>query len=198
MGLSGPSFRLLRFVFLWQCNRSRGCRSARLAILQRDGPRPLGRDRLSHGVRDCVLWSFALDDLADLARCRPVVDRRIVRHARRRRYLPVRAGRQDSVCRTDVDGRVGVASGASGDLVSDGLYRFSRNPTFVGQFMLLAGVNLAMPSIPTVLAPLLFLWSTVTQVRTEETILRASLGANYDRYAASVPRWIGPSLRSTS
>ncbi len=37
--------------------------------------------------------------------------------------------------------RVGVAEGATGNLVSDGLYRLSRNPTFVGQFMLLAGVS---------------------------------------------------------
>lgn len=87
--------------------------------------------------------------------------------------------------------RVGVASGATGDLVSGGLYRFSRNPTFVGQFALLLGVALTIPSIPTVLAPLLFLGSAILQVRSEEAALRQSLGAEYDSYAASVPRWIG-------
>lgn len=87
--------------------------------------------------------------------------------------------------------RVGVVGGETGDLVSGGLYRFSRNPTFVGQFLLLAGVGLAIPSLPTLLAPLLFLWSATTQVRSEESALRQSLGADYDRYAASVPRWIG-------
>jgi len=90
--------------------------------------------------------------------------------------------------------RVGVVSGATGNLVSGGLYRFSRNPTFLGQFVLLAGCALAVPAIPTILAPILFLISAAIQVRSEETILRQDLGADYDRYAASVPRWIGRGL----
>jgi len=87
--------------------------------------------------------------------------------------------------------RVGVVGGETGDLVSGGLYRFSRNPTFVGQAALLAGVAMAVPAVPTVLAPLLFLWSASTQVRSEEAALRTAIGADYDRYTASVPRWIG-------
>lgn len=89
--------------------------------------------------------------------------------------------------------RVGVAAGATGELISGGLYRFSRNPTFAGQALLLLGVALAIPSVPTALAPLIFLWSARVQVRSEEAALRQSLGAEYDRYAASVPRWIGTS-----
>ena len=87
--------------------------------------------------------------------------------------------------------RVGVVRGQTGNLVSGGLYQFSRNPTFVGQFALLAGVALAVPAVPTILAAILFLWSATTQVRSEEAALRQSLGPDYDRYAASVPRWIG-------
>ena len=87
--------------------------------------------------------------------------------------------------------RVGVVSGQTGNLVSGGLYQFSRNPTFVGQFALLAGVALAVPAVPTILAAILFLWSATTQVRSEEAALRQSLGPDYDRYAASVLRWIG-------
>ncbi|MFN4202650.1 MAG: methyltransferase family protein [Tabrizicola sp.] len=92
--------------------------------------------------------------------------------------------------------RVGVVDGETGDLVTGGLYRFSRNPTFVGQFALLTGVALAVPAIPTILAPLLFLWSAATQVASEEVALREALGHDYDRYAASVPRWIGIARRS--
>lgn len=87
--------------------------------------------------------------------------------------------------------RVGVARGAVGDLVSGGLYRYSRNPTFVGQAALLAGVALAVPAIPTILAPVLFLCSAIVQVRSEEAVLRAAAGPDYDRYAAAVPRWFG-------
>lgn len=86
--------------------------------------------------------------------------------------------------------RIGVLSGETGDLVSGGLYRFSRNPTFVGQAALLVGVAMAIPSAPTLLAPILFLWSASAQVRSEEAALRAAIGPDYDRYAASVPRWI--------
>ena len=87
--------------------------------------------------------------------------------------------------------RVGVAEGATGALVSGGLYRFSRNPTFVGQFMLLAGVGLAVPAVPTLFAPMLFLWAAATQVRSEETALRQALGRDYEHYLNTVPRWIG-------
>ncbi|MFN4156689.1 MAG: methyltransferase family protein, partial [Paracoccaceae bacterium] len=87
--------------------------------------------------------------------------------------------------------RVGVVTGETGSLISGGLYQFSRNPTFVGQFGLLAGVALAAPSMPTILAPILFLWSAIVQIRSEEVALRQTLGSDYDRYAASVPRWIG-------
>lgn len=94
--------------------------------------------------------------------------------------------------------RVGVVPGATGDLVSGGLYRFSRNPTFVGQLLLLGGLGLAIPSVPTLFAPMLFLWSAVIQVRSEEAALRLSLGPAYDEYLASVPRWFGLRRRGTS
>lgn len=87
--------------------------------------------------------------------------------------------------------RVGVITGETGELVSGGLYRFSRNPTFVGQAMLLAGVAMAVASIPTLLALILFLWSARTQVQSEEGVLRATIGPTYDRYTEAVPRWIG-------
>ncbi|MGZ3215080.1 MULTISPECIES: methyltransferase family protein [Paracoccus] len=94
--------------------------------------------------------------------------------------------------------RVGVAEGATGTLVSGGLYRFSRNPTFMGQIILLAGVSLAIPAVPTILAPLLFLWSASTQIRSEESELKQALGADYSRYLATVPRWIGFHRRTSS
>lgn len=86
--------------------------------------------------------------------------------------------------------RVGVAEGETGTLVSGGLYRVSRNPTFMGQCVLLVGVALAVPAIPTILAPLLFFWSASTQVRSEEAELTRAMGADYCRYLKTVPRWI--------
>ncbi|MDQ1901949.1 MULTISPECIES: isoprenylcysteine carboxylmethyltransferase family protein [unclassified Paracoccus (in: a-proteobacteria)] len=90
--------------------------------------------------------------------------------------------------------RVGVRQGESGALVTGGLFRFSRNPTFVGQAMLLMGIALAIPSLPGLLAVLLFITSASVQIRTEERVLLAAHGAAYRRWSAQVPRWIG--LRS--
>ena len=87
--------------------------------------------------------------------------------------------------------RVGVQKGATGALVMGGLFDLSRNPTFVGQGGLLAGVALALPSWPTVLALLLFALAAHLQVRSEERALEAALGEPYRAYRARVPRWLG-------
>ena len=86
--------------------------------------------------------------------------------------------------------RVGVDPSATGRLVSGGLHGISRNPTFMGQLMLLAGVALAVPSVPAVTAVLLFWMCANAQIRSEERILEKMLGAPYLSYKARVPRWI--------
>jgi protein-S-isoprenylcysteine O-methyltransferase Ste14 len=90
-----------------------------------------------------------------------------------------------------VSWRVGVQADETGALVSGGLFRVSRNPTFLGQAMLLIGVALAVPSLPTAIAPLLFLWSAHVQIRSEEAVLLATHGRAYADYMARTPRWIG-------
>jgi len=87
--------------------------------------------------------------------------------------------------------RVGVQAEETGALVDGGLFRVSRNPTFLGQAMLLIGVALAVPSLPTALAPLMFLWSAHVQIRSEEAALLATHGRTYADYMARTPRWIG-------
>ncbi|MGC8202576.1 methyltransferase family protein [Aliiroseovarius sp. PTFE2010] len=87
--------------------------------------------------------------------------------------------------------RVGVDPEAVGSLVSVGLYKVSRNPTFAGQLMLLAGVALAIPSLPAVIAVFLFWLSANAQIRSEERVLETALGAPYLDYKMQAPRWIG-------
>lgn len=87
--------------------------------------------------------------------------------------------------------RVGVRQGETGALVQGGLFRLSRNPTFLGQLLLLAGLALAIPSLPTLAGVLLFFWSAQVQIRSEEQSLSARHGADYDAFACAVPRWIG-------
>ncbi|AJE45720.1 methyltransferase family protein [Celeribacter indicus] len=87
--------------------------------------------------------------------------------------------------------RVGVQSGQAGALVTTGLFGLSRNPTFLGQAMVLAGMALAVPCLPTLVAPVLMVWSASIQIRSEESVLLATHGESYARYMARVPRWIG-------
>lgn len=87
--------------------------------------------------------------------------------------------------------RVGVSQGETGALVQGGLFRFSRNPTFLGQLLLLAGLVLALPSLPTLAGVLVFFWSAQVQIRSEEQALSASHRADYAAFTRAVPRWIG-------
>lgn len=87
--------------------------------------------------------------------------------------------------------RVGVKAGETGVLVQGGLFRLSRNPTFLGQLLLLAGVALAIPALPTALAVGLFFTAASLQIRSEEAALAAANGPDYDAYRRAVPRWIG-------
>jgi len=87
--------------------------------------------------------------------------------------------------------RVGVRQGETGALVQGGLFQFSRNPTFLGQLVLLSGVALAIPALPTLAGAALFLWSASLQIRSEEEVLTASNGAEYRAFHSATPRWIG-------
>ncbi|WP_156209736.1 signal peptidase II [Pseudorhodobacter wandonensis] len=87
--------------------------------------------------------------------------------------------------------RVGVPEVDTGALVQAGLFRISRNPTFLGQAMLLAGVALAIPALPTAAAVVIFLTSASLQIRSEEAALARTLGQPYLAYCKDVPRWIG-------
>ncbi len=87
--------------------------------------------------------------------------------------------------------RVGVHAGSVGNLVTSGLHAVSRNPTFLGQAALLLGVALAQPSLPGAAAVALFLASAHIQILSEEAVLKQLHGADFDAYAARVPRWIG-------
>lgn len=87
--------------------------------------------------------------------------------------------------------RVGVTEDAVGDLVTAGLFGVSRNPVFAGQLLLLAGVSLAVPSLATLAAVVLFWLAARAQIVSEEWVLGARHGAAFEAYKARVPRWLG-------
>lgn len=87
--------------------------------------------------------------------------------------------------------RVGVPKEGPGDLVSGGLFAWSRNPIFVGLLTALAALLLWSPTVLSA-AVLTGAWTlTLVQVRIEEEAQRETHGDRYERYAAEVGRWFG-------
>lgn len=87
--------------------------------------------------------------------------------------------------------RVGVPKEGPGELVSRGLFAWSRNPIFLGLLTALFALLLWSPTVLSA-AVLTGAWTlTLVQVRIEEEALRETHGDRYVRYAAQVGRWFG-------
>lgn len=80
---------------------------------------------------------------------------------------------------------------ASTAVVSDGPYRFTRNPMYVGMTLGYLGAALLFNTAwPLILLPLV-LWAMVQLVITrEEAFLSATFGSEYDDYRRRVRRWL--------
>jgi len=87
--------------------------------------------------------------------------------------------------------RVGVPAEGPGALVQHGVFRWSRNPIFLG--MIGASLALLIWSPHVVTAAIFTLTWTLSliQVRIEEEALREKHGDEYEHYAAHVGRWFG-------
>jgi protein-S-isoprenylcysteine O-methyltransferase Ste14 len=76
-------------------------------------------------------------------------------------------------------------------LVTAGLYRYSRNPMYVADaLILLAWALLVANAAAFVFVPLFVLYLNRYQIRPEESALRARFGAEFERYCAAVRRWL--------
>ena len=76
-------------------------------------------------------------------------------------------------------------------LVTTGLFRFSRNPIYVGYFLVLSGWVLFLASPWSGFSLLLFvLYLHRFQIVPEERALRETFGEEYDDYCARVRRWV--------
>ena len=76
-------------------------------------------------------------------------------------------------------------------LVTSGLYKFTRNPMYVGVIFVLVGEALLSESALLLsYAGLIFLIFHIWIIITEEPYLRYKFGESYKRYCESVPRWL--------
>lgn len=86
--------------------------------------------------------------------------------------------------------RIGIDQGSETELVQTGLFRFSRNPIFLGIRINLLGFFLVLPNAITLVILVLGDVILQIQVRMEEEFLAQNHGESYEEYKKAVPRWL--------
>ena len=80
-------------------------------------------------------------------------------------------------------------------LVCEGVYAHTRNPMYVGNFLLLTGLAMIYNSVLGYLVALpVYVGAILAIIGSEEDFLRGKFGAEYDDYCRRVPRFV-PRLR---
>ncbi len=76
-------------------------------------------------------------------------------------------------------------------LVTDGLYRITRNPMYLGLLLLVTGVVIWFENLAGIASILLFMVTmTMFQIKPEEKVMEEKFGSEYLAYKRQVRRWI--------
>lgn len=76
-------------------------------------------------------------------------------------------------------------------LVCKGVYRYTRNPMYLGMLLCLAGLFVHLRSLPTgLLLPCFVLYMNRYQIAAEERAIHVRFGDSYADYRTRVRRWI--------
>lgn len=76
-------------------------------------------------------------------------------------------------------------------LVTDGLYRYSRNPMYSGLLLVVIGFAIFLQNLSSILGVVLFIFTmTQFQIKPEERVMSDKFGQNYKDYKARVRRWL--------
>ncbi|MCW3126268.1 MAG: putative transrane protein of unknown function [Bacteroidetes bacterium] len=86
--------------------------------------------------------------------------------------------------------RVGIDQKDKTELVTDGIFHWSRNPIYLGMIASMAGLFLVTPNVFTMLLAIVGFILVQVQVRLEEDFLYKSHGEDYLKYKRSVRRFI--------
>ncbi len=87
--------------------------------------------------------------------------------------------------------------GKATQLVTDGVFRISRNPMYLGLVLVLIGWAVWLDSAsPWFIPPLFMIVITRVQIIPEERALERLFGPQYAAYRRSVARWVGRSRRT--
>ncbi len=80
---------------------------------------------------------------------------------------------------------------AMGKPVTKGVYRFSRNPMYLGTFLLFCGTAIACISWVFLTVTAIFAVLLHLEVMSEERSCLQKYGNSYQEYMSHIPRWIG-------
>jgi protein-S-isoprenylcysteine O-methyltransferase Ste14 len=86
--------------------------------------------------------------------------------------------------------RIGVGADTKTELVQHGVFRWSRNPIFLGMCVTLLGFFLILPNAVTFATLVLGEALMHIQVRLEEEYLRRTHGKEYRKYSQQTRRWL--------
>jgi protein-S-isoprenylcysteine O-methyltransferase Ste14 len=75
-------------------------------------------------------------------------------------------------------------------LIDSGIYHWSRNPIYLADAMILAGLALRWDAASLLLVPVFITVIKRRFIDGEESVMQAQFGASYTDYAARVRRWI--------
>jgi protein-S-isoprenylcysteine O-methyltransferase Ste14 len=80
---------------------------------------------------------------------------------------------------------------AASSLVSGGVYRWTRNPMYLGMALVLLAWAIYLSSIAALaVLPLFIVFITRFQIAPEERALEARFGVQFERYRKAVRRWL--------
>lgn len=85
--------------------------------------------------------------------------------------------------------RAGIAREDETKLITNGIYQISRNPAFLGFYLVYIGVMLAFINIPLVIMTVMTIGAFHMQIREEEKFLEQRFGEEYVAYKKQVGRY---------
>jgi len=76
-------------------------------------------------------------------------------------------------------------------LVTTGIYRYSRNPMYLGMILIIISTTVYYLNFMSVFSPLIFyIWINKFQISREEIFLEDKFGNEYLKYKSETRRWI--------
>jgi len=76
-------------------------------------------------------------------------------------------------------------------IITEGVFSFTRNPMYLGMFLLILGISVCFRNVFSIVAPFLFmLYINLIIIPHEETLMKKVFGDEYISYKKRVRRWI--------